>query len=350
MLTSGIGYGFLSFIGIYIVSGVINSVVIVTNGTIEWAFKYSLVLVFSATVISFLLAKKTSAYKYPWITGIVSATIQVPVMWFMLMFSEYVVTRDGRIVLVLFIGLVSTVVVTAVILKKIAKQKLPISEQQSVQKNERKVLPKYFSYLIIATYILSIIFIISGALNLGFSGFWMSIPFMVLAVHLAKKFTDNKKILWFTVAFSAAAIIFNITIEKNPLIFPILHDGYVEVQRDGYYRLFSDGSGGFSPTKEDDVGCIGCGSVTYTKINKGDIYKVTGIRLEHPDFGINISVLTEIGGFDEYDYDETNTLYADDNGEMPVRLNKDVTRFGINTGILMVWPMMLIMLINYIKI
>lgn len=352
MHTSGIGYGILSFIGIFVISRFLNSLLSIHNVTVGWAFIQSTILILSTGIIAFLLAKKTRAYRFPWTVGIISAIIYLPILWFTLMFSEYVVTRDGRIPLILLFGLISMVVVIANILKKVPTKTLQTPQVQPSQSVEKEVLSKRFFYVGVFVYVISLIFIVSGALNLGFSGFWMATPFMVLAIHFSKKLIENRKLYWFTVIFSIGAIFFNITIEKNPLIFPILIDGYVEIQRDGYQVTYDDGSGGFRDHKQDEIQCIGCGPRTYTKVEKGDIYKVEGIKIGHPDFGIDIRVLTEIGEFGEHNFDQSDVssrLYHDENGELPVKLNKNVTRFGQNTGILMMWPVFPMMLLSFMQ-
>lgn len=152
-------------------------------------------------------------------------------------------------------------------------------------------------------YITGAVFVLAGAVNFGFSYYFMAIPFMVFILWVSKSKLRNTGLFYFSIVFIALSIIISYTQTENPVLFPIISDGYVEVLKDGYQRTFvDDGSGGFVLEKDSIPRCTGCGEVKYTKISKGEVYQVLGVRVGHLDFGRNISVVTEIGEFSEYDY------------------------------------------------
>ncbi|MEJ0063471.1 MAG: hypothetical protein WDO70_09830 [Alphaproteobacteria bacterium] len=141
------------------------------------------------------------------------------------------------------------------------------------------------------------IFIAAGAVNYGFSGFAPALPFMLAAIALAKKI--SRKAMTGTMLACIAAIAFNMTVARNPLVFPILNDGYVTINENGYLRTYSDGSGGFSSGKETFGGG---GQVTFRELRQGETYKITGVKIGHPEFATTVSLVTEIGQFSEEDY------------------------------------------------
>lgn len=187
----------------------------------------------------------------------------------------------------------------------------------------------------IAAYVVSLLFVLSGAFNYGFSRFFMAIPFMALVLWLARKAFANRQVSLASVAFCLLSLVVNLTLERNPLVFPILNDGYVKVNQDGYLQIFSDGSSGFSQTNQGNSDCVGCGETTYKPLNKGDKYKVTGVAILHPDFSTTVDLMTEIGRFPEQDYKNNAT----------VTLNKPVENEIIRSlGALMYYPIAVTML------
>ncbi len=96
--------------------------------------------------------------------------------------------------------------------------------------------------------IISILFSLGGAFNVGTTRFWMSVPFMFILILLS--FKRNIKYGIATIIFIIVCIIINLTIYKNSFVFPILKSGVsVEIQKDGLYESFSDGSGSFVDEK-----------------------------------------------------------------------------------------------------
>ena len=155
-------------------------------------------------------------------------------------------------------------------------------------------------------YILGVIFLISGATNIGLTGFFFAIPFAILLVFISHYSFKSKKLLLSSIFLILVCILVNITLEKNPFIFPILSGGTIEVLEDGYLVTYSDGSGGFSKksAQEQTVSCLGpsCGTDKSTPLKKGEIYNVTGVSITHPDLHTDVSLITSVGKFDQYDY------------------------------------------------
>lgn len=98
---------------------------------------------------------------------------------------------------------------------------------------------------IIILVILCIPFIVSGALNVGLTGFWFATPFMVAIILLATKLGAKWRSL--SIYFVTFCILFSLTIYYNPLVFPVLWAGEkIEIVKDSLYQSFSDSSGGFT--------------------------------------------------------------------------------------------------------
>lgn len=97
---------------------------------------------------------------------------------------------------------------------------------------------------------LSILFSIGGAFNVGFTGFWMAVPFMLLLGFLT--FKKSRIVFVYSLGFILLCVIINLTIYKNPLVFPVLKKGTkIEVVNESLYRKSSDESGSF--IKADDI-------------------------------------------------------------------------------------------------
>lgn len=180
--------------------------------------------------------------------------------------------------------------------------------------------------IFIALLVVSYVFIAAGAVNAGFSGYHMAIPFMVIAVVLSLMIGTMRLVL-LSVVFSVLAVVVNVTQTKNPILYPILSNGYVEILKDGYQQTFFDGSGGFVFEKWP---CDG--DCTLTKLKKGERYRVVGVRVRWPDFGQEVSVVTEIGEFSEYDYNSPGPAIA---------LNKPArAAWADQLSFLMYWPLL----------
>lgn len=177
-------------------------------------------------------------------------------------------------------------------------------------------------------YLACIPFIISGAVNAGFSGYVAAIPFMILALWISRSKLHNTLLFYGTIALIIIVVFASHTQTKNPILFPIISGGEVEILRDGYQITYQDGSGGFS----NDGSCNGC--ITKTKVSKGDVHKVVGVLMGYPDFSEKIILVTDIGQFDQYDYAPMN------GDEKNIRLNKPARApWADALGVLMGWPM-----------
>ena len=120
------------------------------------------------------------------------------------------------------------------------------------------------------------------------------------------------------------------------MIFPILNDGYVEILEDGFYGRYSDGSGGYYSTNEkENYVPSQYLNPTFIPVKKGERFKVTGIRINNPDFGLSIKLVTEIGRFSEHDYNP-NPKY----GKPSIQPNKIVyNKSFMYISYLMAWPL-----------
>lgn len=190
-------------------------------------------------------------------------------------------------------------------------------------------------YVYYALYTIGIIFTLSGAVNAGLSLYFMAIPFMALMIWISKFKLKNKSLFYFSIALIIFSIGVSHTQTRNPILFPIISDGYIEILENGYQLTFSDGSGGFSLDNKEDIACIGCGEVIYTEVKKGEKFKVLAVRVEHPDFTTSITLVTEIGEFTEHDYRPWG------GEERAIGVNKPVrAKWAENLSGLMAWPIL----------
>ena len=179
-------------------------------------------------------------------------------------------------------------------------------------------------------YIVSIIFVLSGAVNDGISKYFMAIPFMVIMLWISK-FKFRKNILfYFSIFLIIFSIIINHTQTKNPILYPIIAGGTIEILKDGYCMKFIDGSSGFYSEEEKNFSCTGCGPVESPILKKGEIYSVTGIEIEHPEFGTDIHLITDACYFSEYNYNA---------GRENIKISRNAQSvWAKNLGMLMAWP------------
>lgn len=155
---------------------------------------------------------------------------------------------------------------------------------------------------------ISILFIIGGAFNDGFTKFYLAIPFAIIAIFISLKVFKNYRIFRTVIILCVMAVLINLSLEINPFVYPILRNGTITINKDGYLRTFSDGSGGFYEIDLDDFSCSGCGEIKFKKILKGETYPVIGVHITHPDFSTKINLVTPIGQFSENNYSSDRSI------------------------------------------
>lgn len=146
-------------------------------------------------------------------------------------------------------------------------------------------------------YLVCLLFIISGTFNYGLTRFFFAIPFFAAACFLSVKLIPNRWLLYGTAIFVLIAIAVNLTLEKNPFVFPVLDGGYIEVHKDGYYKSFP-GGGIFV----EDEPCIPTNqikcdnNVVVSSLPAGTRLPVVGVRVEPAGVGLkNVVLITESG-------------------------------------------------------
>ena len=140
------------------------------------------------------------------------------------------------------------------------------------------------SKLATAVYYLSFVLMASGAMNYGVTAYFWAIPFAYYAIGYANKHFESRWPLLVVATFIASGVLFNETIEKNPLVFPILADGYLQEVRPA-----AGGSGNAS------------GEIL------GERLRVTGVNVGHPDFGTRVELVASDGR--TYLLDSRDQLY-----------------------------------------
>ncbi len=204
-----------------------------------------------------------------------------------------------------------------------------------------------------ALLVVCMIMSLGGAVNSGMTYFFMAIPFAGYLCWVAK---GSKKHLTFAIFFVLLCVLVSVTRDANPFIFPIISNGTALVAKDGFYRAFDDGSGSFTEYKDitlnepnpqqkniienfivakdvktvtiPDTDSRSGGSLTLTKLSKGEVYPITGIYHEGFDLGEYQSVKTSIGMFPLSDINEGYFI-----------LNKPIqSKWSKILGNLMYWP------------
>ncbi len=208
----------------------------------------------------------------------------------------------------------------------------------------------------------SIIFSLGGAFNVGMTGFWMATPFMLLLVVLSLKRSRGYAVL--SSVFVVICIIINLTIDKNPLVFPVLREGtQVEISKNSLYRKFNDESGSF--VKEEDIytnkptteqqnqldSFLKDDGASSTQISESDsiqtIYKLESNQ-RFPILGVY-----NFGGIDSKNQNYLVTIFGhvaeDEIREGNIRIIPDVpiqSRWSKYFGNLMYWPVVPIRLLT----
>ncbi len=140
---------------------------------------------------------------------------------------------------------------------------------------------KYFNYGLI---IFSILVCLGGAVNSGWSGFWLASPFALVLIFY---FFRHKTILGFVIGFIVLCITINLTQDKNPLIYPKLNQEIALKDTCGWlvhdskeYDIYLFNHNEYC--SEDSV----IGGVTYKAYNiTAGNYKVIGVYHSYADMG-----------------------------------------------------------------
>ncbi len=181
-------------------------------------------------------------------------------------------------------------------------------------------------------FIICIIFIIWGALNPGFSRFYLAIPFFFISIFIAR---HSIKLIILSILIAIFWLFINATIFKNSIIFPILHNGTIEILENGYHQTFFDRSWSYTKEKQNYNGTLG--DITYIPLTKWDIYNVTWISASAPDFGFTLTLKTNIWNFSENDF---KPLYS---SNPHIKLNKNhYSAWAKYWSYLMYWPLLFI--------
>ena len=137
-------------------------------------------------------------------------------------------------------------------------------------------------------------FIVAGGLNTGISAFSMAIPFMIAAIFISKNKLKSVYWMWGTAMLILVSLVLSMTLEKNPIIFPILKEGHIQITRDSYYLRFGDGSGLLSSSDPSRYKFTP-DNPTVSRVTEGSIYQVTGVSIDLAGFSNSINLETELG-------------------------------------------------------
>lgn len=212
---------------------------------------------------------------------------------------------------------------------------------------------------------LAILMCLGGAVNDGMTYFAMAVPFMIFLMVVT--FRSDKRIFLLTLAFVLLCIATSLTRDKNPLLYPIIHNGEITVLQDGYQVTYQDGSGGFyddkhlkflmqgnpveleriqSWAKNENTKTIESSHglnisqatpFTLTKLQKGEKLAVNAIKHTSYDLGTEVALVTNVGLFGRFDYEKIG------NNPGPfVEPNKEVqSKWAWYLGLLMMYPFLL---------
>ena len=197
--------------------------------------------------------------------------------------------------------------------------------------------------LIKTLFLFSVILLALSAFNLGVSGPYIGIPFLGLALVLAKNFPKKKIVYLFLLMESVFVVIFNLGLGTQPFLFPIIQEGgYAEVINNAY--CYHDDSG-FTKCYSDKKGAdfmmdgnFAGGQIT--EVITGEQYKIISVVLGSTDFNSVLLLETEQGF--EIDPDNYTRRYSESMGHKQIfKINKPViSRFLaiVNTPFTFVIP------------
>lgn len=186
----------------------------------------------------------------------------------------------------------------------------------------------------LSLYFLCVLFALAAAVNEGFSAFIGAIPFYLLFFFLCRKHQAQISYKIWAALIIAFSIVFNLTLTKNPLIYPILVNGSISFPRDGFIMKYSDESAAFTSEQKANNNTSGM-IATYTPVKAGEVIEVTGIQLTHPDLGLNRNLITPLGKIHEKD--------------PGIVVSKQVVRPIHYLGNLMYYPALPLMLVGSIQ-
>jgi hypothetical protein len=119
---------------------------------------------------------------------------------------------------------------------------------------------------------LSFAFMASGALNYGVTAYFWALPFVYYAFRYVTRHFESRRPLLGLVAFTAVGLLINATLEKNPLVFPILVDGYLQEVRPA--------AGGTGSASGEPL---------------GERLGVTAVQVSHADLGTAVLLIASNG-------------------------------------------------------
>jgi len=135
-----------------------------------------------------------------------------------------------------------------------------------------------------ALYYVSFLFMASGAVNYGVTAYFWAVPFAYYALLYAARNFQTPGHLLGVVVFIALGVVFNETIDTNPLVFPILADGYLQEVRPA-------------------AATPGVASVEVL----GERVRVTQVQVDHPDFETKLTLIGSDGR--RYQLDSREQLF-----------------------------------------
>lgn len=216
--------------------------------------------------------------------------------------------------------------------------------------------------------VISAVFSLCGAFNVGETGFWMATPFMAFLIIFSFR-SGQKYHKMFSIVFIAVCIAISMTLYKNPWVFPILQEGtQVEVLKKSLYRSFSDGSGSFveandiyinTPSAEqqseldsflqdDNASSMQVNDVmswsdkTIYKLKAGQRFPVLGVyNFGGMDSENRNYVVTALGHMSEDEIQEGNMRIVPD---LPIQ-----SQWSKYLGNLMYWPVPVLLVQSYVS-
>lgn len=179
--------------------------------------------------------------------------------------------------------------------------------------------------------VVCVLFCLSGAVNSGWSRYWLAIPWAALLVWIVRRRAGWWHTLWLA-PFFAACVYVSETQDTNPWLFPGLHSE-VTLRRDACLVQYSDE---LVPWITPACGDFGVGKVVGT-VKAGTRFRVEGIRHSYANMGDQVDPVVSYAG-------KLHPVGRDD-VDSATPLQAEWSRYA---SILMMWPVFPLMLRAFI--
>jgi hypothetical protein len=138
----------------------------------------------------------------------------------------------------------------------------------------------------------------AGAVNPGWTYFWLATPFMFLLLYLVYGY--GKILFASSVLLCVLAITVSLNADRLQLLYPIISGGEVIILKDGHLILSPSGSKLYSDEEFAKISAREAQRAVH--VQRGQSFKVLQMERRYIEFNTEINLVTDIGKFNDYNY------------------------------------------------